>query len=204
MIRNTTHDAQNPGDSMLFLAASMGPGGVAQAVDEQERAGQAQLVNSTQLPTDLRGGSREDFEAVGFQFGEPTPGDHLFMEATLPDGWTRQASDHPMGSYIVDEHGRQRVSIFYKAAYYDRSAHMTLTSHFSYVYGCVQRGQPVVPDDNWATREALTAAAKSCAKQAQDDIDTWTELSNPGYVAEYTAMRDKFIALEAEYGPVTK
>jgi hypothetical protein len=52
----------------------------------------------------------------------------MFRPATLPEGWRREGSDHAMWSHIVDDQGRKRASIFYKAAFYDRGAHMSLVS----------------------------------------------------------------------------
>jgi hypothetical protein len=52
------------------------------------------------------------------------PGDPLFCDATIPDGWTKKATEHAMWSSIVDTRGIEMVSVFYKAAFYDRSAHM--------------------------------------------------------------------------------
>ena len=52
----------------------------------------------------------------------------MFTEATLPTGWKREPSEHPMWSYIVDERGIRRVSVFYKAAFYDRSAHASIVN----------------------------------------------------------------------------
>lgn len=91
-----------------------------------EAAGQQQLVNSDRLPVDTDG-QDQAFIDLGFTFGEPDADDPLFRPATLPEGWTRRASDHDMWSYLVDETGTDRVSIFYKAAFYDRRAHMGLT-----------------------------------------------------------------------------
>lgn len=102
-------------------------GGTEEYITGMESAGQRQLVNSTQLPAEMRP-SREAFEALGFVFGEPTPGDPLFVEATLPTGWKKRGSDHAMWSYIDDENGIERVGVFYKAAYYDRKADMHLTA----------------------------------------------------------------------------
>lgn len=94
-------------------------------IEASEARGQQELLASDVLPVEMNP-SREAFEAVGFKFGEPVQGDELFLEATLPTGWQRQGSDHSMWTYIVDETGRQRVSIFYKAAFYDRSAFMRI------------------------------------------------------------------------------
>lgn len=88
-----------------------------------EKRGQTALVNSTNMPSEMYP-SREAFEAVGFTFGEPI--DELFLAATLPAGWTRAATNHDMHSDIRDEAGKVRVTIFYKAAFYDRRADATL------------------------------------------------------------------------------
>ncbi len=109
------------GNLANFIVAST-PGGI----EAQEKAGQQELVQSDKLPTEILYSSQEDFEALGFVFGEEVKGDPLFRHATLPEGWKREASDHDMWSYIVDENGVRRVSIFYKAAFYDRGAHMSL------------------------------------------------------------------------------
>lgn len=102
------------GDIENAMVAST-PGGI----EAQEKRGQTALVASTDMPIKLSP-TREAFEALGFKFGEPI--DELFMEATLPTGWTREASDHSMYSYISDETGKRRIEIFYKAAFYDRRA----------------------------------------------------------------------------------
>lgn len=97
----------------------------ADGIYAQERQGQAQVLASTTLPTETRGRDAE-FEALGFTFGAPVSGDPLFREATLPAGWSRKGTDHSMHSVIVDERGIDRVNIFYKAAYYDRKADMSI------------------------------------------------------------------------------
>jgi len=123
MIENTTDR-----DVMLHLIGSMGAGGGSQYIEEMEAHGQRQFVNSDRLPTEIGSGSVAEFEVLGFVFGEVDPGDALFRQATLPAGWKRDGSDHAMWSYILDEQGRKRVSIFYKAAFYDRCAFMSLIS----------------------------------------------------------------------------
>ena len=66
-------------------------------------------------------------------FGEKV--NELFIEAQLPEGWEKIATDYSMWSKLVDEQGRERASIFYKAAFYDQRAHMNITKRYSY---CVQ------------------------------------------------------------------
>lgn len=96
-----------------ILAAT--PGGI----ERQEKAGQAALVASTDMPKEMSP-SREAFEKVGFKFGDDV--DELFLKAELPPGWKRAGTEHSMHSDIVDEKGRRRVGVFYKAAFYDRRA----------------------------------------------------------------------------------
>lgn len=124
-IVNTSTDPATP--YLAILGALDGNGGSG-AIEAMEKRGQQQLVNSDRLPVKLGLGVDADFIALGFTFGDPDPADPLFRPATLPAGWTRQASDHDMWSYIVDEHGKQRVAVFYKAAFYDRRASMRLVT----------------------------------------------------------------------------
>lgn len=100
------------------------PGGI----ERQEKEGQTALVASTNMPIEIRP-SREAFEKIGFVFGEPI--DDVFCSATLPAGWTRKATAHSMHSVILDDKGRERVSVFYKAAFYDRRADARLICRYT-------------------------------------------------------------------------
>ena len=112
------------GDMDNFLTAAT-PGGI----EAQEAAGQATLCASATLPKEMRGKcTRELLEKWGFKFGSDA--DDIFISATLPPGWKKQATDHSMWSRLIDEKGRKRASIFYKAAFYDRSASMSLDSRY--------------------------------------------------------------------------
>jgi hypothetical protein len=183
-IRNTTADMRDPANQMGLLAESMVTGSPETFIAGQERAGQHELVHSDSLPSDCR--DKEAFEALGFTFGDPDPSDPLFMPATLPPGWEKRATDHSMGSVITDPLGRERVSIFYKAAFYDRKAHMYLIGLHWYVAKAVEYDGPaVIFDDQWATREAVLAELKAAR---QEHIDRAEEFR--GYAAD-TALRDE-------------
>ena len=97
-------------------------GGNPNAIEAQEARGQEELVNSDQLPVDVRG----DKASLPIELGPPSSNDPLFCRATLPDGWSKRPTDHAMWSELVDDKGVVRAMIFYKAAFYDRSAHMTI------------------------------------------------------------------------------
>jgi hypothetical protein len=113
--------------------------GLPGAVERQEAAGQAELCRTEVLPKDC---PRAELEKFGVVFG--TDHDDLFVNVTLPAGWKKQATDHSMHSDLLDEKGRKRGSIFYKAAFYDRNADMhlvrryTVDNHFS----CDEQGNP--------------------------------------------------------------
>jgi hypothetical protein len=111
------------GDTENFLVAAT-PGGI----EAQEKAGQLALVGSTDMPIVMKP-SRESFEKVGFKFGDEI--DTVFLKAELPKCWTRAATDHSMHSDILDDQGRERVSVFYKAAFYDRRAHAYLNPRYT-------------------------------------------------------------------------
>jgi hypothetical protein len=155
---------ESAAERSMLLAEAMDTGSPETFIAGQERAGQHQLVNSDRLPSEFMG-DRAEWEALGFTFGEPDPGDPLFMPATLPPGWGRKAGEHSMGSSIVDTLGRERVSVFYKAAFYDRKAHMNLVSLYWYVTCHVEYDGPLVISDEWATREAVLAAMRAAREE---------------------------------------
>lgn len=99
------------------------------SIEKSEARGQQALVESDDLPRDVgRLSFKEITENTGIIFGEPI--NDLFIEAKLPKGWSKQRTDHSMWSNLVDDKGRERAGIFYKAAFYDRKAHM----HFNRFY----------------------------------------------------------------------
>lgn len=113
------------GDVDNFLVAATQGG-----IEAQEKAGQMILVANSILPKDmLHGCTREQLERMGIVFGAPY--DDLFINVTFPTGWSKQATDHSMWSKLLDDKGRERAGIFYKAAFYDRRAHISLTPRFS-------------------------------------------------------------------------
>ena len=100
-------------------------GGNPKEIEAQESRGQDQLVNSHDLPVECRP-DRTALEMAGVTFGASSQNDRLFCRAELPSGWTRLPTDRSMWSQLVDDQGRVRADIFYKAAFYDRSAFMNV------------------------------------------------------------------------------
>ncbi len=119
------------GDLDNFIVAST-PGGI----ERQEAEGQRALVNAevARLPKDIndhrfRGkDAKEVYALAGIEVtGEC---DDIFLNVKLPAGWKLIPTDHSMWSKLMDEKGRERAMIFYKAAFYDRNAHFSFTSRF--------------------------------------------------------------------------
>lgn len=176
-IENTT--AEVSANPVVGLLTAL-PGGI----EASEARGQSQLVRSEVLPADCRGASRQALEAAGVVFGAPVEGDLLFVHATLPAGWQKRATGHAMWSDLLDERGRKRAGIFYKAAFYDRKAHMHVNTR--YVVECeypengdykthkahvVDGGNKIFSTD-WMTDEG---------EKARDLAKAWLDEKRPGW-----------------------
>lgn len=146
-------------------------GGSASAIERMEADGQRQLLESCDLPT--KGSDDPEFLRLGFTFGEPHKADPLFRPATLPKGWKRAGTDHSMHTKIVDELGRERVGVFYKAAFYDRRADMRLATVSSYVSSLLYYGGTPVLDGEWATVEAVIDAARGEIARERESLELW-------------------------------
>lgn len=103
------------------------PGGI----EAQEARGQRDLVAREILPRD--GGMGKDSQPMLEKIGIVVHGqaDDLFYNVTLPAGWKKVATSHSMHSDLIDDQGRKRAGIFYKAAFYDRSAHISLDRRYT-------------------------------------------------------------------------
>ena len=124
-MRKPTNTTAEVNESPLLGLMTALPGGI----EAQEARGQRELVNSEVLPRD--GSDNPAWAKMGIVFGGPVDGDPIFRSVTLPAGWKKEPTEHSMWSKLVDDKGRERAMIFYKAAFYDRSAHMSLTRRFS-------------------------------------------------------------------------
>jgi sorbitol-specific phosphotransferase system component IIBC len=48
----------------------------------------------------------------------------------LPDGWKIVPTSHALWSDLVDDKGRKRAAIFFKAAFYDYNAHISFECRY--------------------------------------------------------------------------
>lgn len=143
---------------------------------DMEAAGQRQLAGSSWLPAE---GDWDALPVLGFTKGDPVTGDPLFVQAVMPAGWIRQATDSAMGMEILDERGLPRVGIFYKAAFYDRGAHFWIIDVGAHVASCALR-RTQTPVEMPAQWELLTGAEKAaaCEHLRQVAADRWSVTSD--------------------------
>lgn len=101
------------------------PGGI----EAQEAHGQQMLCASAQLSRTMGydGDSKKAIESLGIKVIGESEGDELFYDVELPEGFKIEATDHSMWSHVKNEKGDIVANIFYKAAFYDRTADFHLT-----------------------------------------------------------------------------
>jgi hypothetical protein len=117
---------------ILGLFTALGEGG--RGILAQEDQGQESFVRSETLPTNMSWppdyNTKAILEAAGVKFLGVVDGDDIFQYVKLPEGWKKEPTHHSMWSNLVDDKGRVRALIFYKATFYDRSAHLELQRRF--------------------------------------------------------------------------
>lgn len=118
-------------DGLDLLMRLFDTGSSNNAILGQEADGQRSFVGSDTLPTEIQGNGQEVLEAAGVKFLGIVEDDPLFQWVELPPGWKKVATGHSMWSDLVDDKGRHRAGIFYKAAFYDRAAHVGVNCRFS-------------------------------------------------------------------------
>ena len=124
-ITNTTSKYKQPEISSLHYLTllDMTP----ETIYAQEKLGQQELVRSSQLPSNSGRNVNviEQYEKMGIKVIGESIKDDLFLDVELPQGWSIKDTDHSMHSKLLDDKGRERAGIFYKAAFYDRTADIT-------------------------------------------------------------------------------
>lgn len=144
--------ALNNNDIENFLVAAT-PGGI----EAQEARGQQTFVNSATLPKQFNFCERKELEQMGVKFGEDV--DDLFVKVELPEGWRKVPTDHSMWSKLLDDKDRERASIFYKAAFYDRKAHIFLKRFHSIEFDCLNDEREKVKWNDHTQRQYFVRTA---------------------------------------------
>jgi hypothetical protein len=158
------------------------PGGI----ERQEKQGQLAQAALETLPIDgTDADERQQWESLGFVFREPY--DDLFVSVEFPPGWSKQPTEHSMHTDILDDKGRRRGGIFYKAAFYDRKANCSLSPRFSYsLYGDgAKEGtySACVKDSGKPFKSFGETYRKDHASReiVEDEIKTWLHKNYPDY-----------------------
>ena len=143
----------------------------------QEAAGQAVFVNSTTLPKEGLTkpgliGNFKPFVPEGLTIKDEH--DDLFMNVELPAGWVKKANPgHSMWSSLLDEQGRCRAGIFYKAAFYDRNARISWDSRYNVRTRYLDGGDQV--------QIIVTDATVGVDTEAKEGVVLWESAIIKGY-----------------------
>lgn len=118
-------------DGMAMLAEGLFSGSTDGIIEGQEERGQISFAESDTLPTQWQtDNGREILERAGVVFHEQVEDDELFTYVTLPDGWKKEMRSS-YWTWLLDDKGRARAGLFYKAAFYDRRADGHLNRRFN-------------------------------------------------------------------------
>ncbi|KKM96751.1 hypothetical protein LCGC14_1174880 [marine sediment metagenome] len=111
------------GDIESTIVAST-PGGI----ERQEAEGQKTFAASEELPCMAPWDILKEWGIVELEdHNEAFLAGKLFCKVKLPEGWKKQPTDHSMWTDLLDETGKKRAGIFYKAAFYDQDAFLNVT-----------------------------------------------------------------------------
>lgn len=192
--KNTTESTYNNPVDFLIESQVVGASG---AIEHQKARGQDELVNSDVLPVRCFDEDwQKKLERYGVQFLEVIEDDPIFQEVILPQGWKKVPTDHSMWSDLIDDKGRKRASIFYKAAFYDRSAHISLSRRYNidYDYELSEKGKLVyyaTDGDKVIYRTPEVAFTKKHTPEhwqlqdkLRDEVTTWLDDNYPEWENE--------------------
>jgi hypothetical protein len=118
-------------DAIDLLLRAMATGNSSDAILQQEADGQSSFTKSETLPSDMSEEARKALEKSGVKFLGIVEDDPVFQYVELPEGWKKTPTSHSMWSDLVDANGKKRADIFYKAAFYDRSANLSIVRRFN-------------------------------------------------------------------------
>jgi hypothetical protein len=132
-------------------------------IEQQEAKGQKEFCQDSLMPKEnnsyiLKDDLLTQYKKLGIEIiGDY---DRLFYKVKLPAGWKRIPTEHHMWNKLIDEQGRERGLIFYKAAFYDERAHFSLSYRFT-----------ISPNNSYYNHENENLNYKS-------DMDYWCEVKD--------------------------
>lgn len=136
-----------------------------EGIEAQELEGQAELMYGTEFPIDCDL-SLDQLSRLGFKIGENI--DRVFRECSLPTGWEIVPTSHSMWNDVLDGNGIKRASMFYKASFYDRSAHV----HFNSRYFVEKKHEGDTPEVSYKERKRLPVSYVVTDRQTGKELYT--------------------------------
>lgn len=171
----------NSEDAKTMLGLSMLLG-VDKVIEMQEEQGSKEFCSNETLPIKMGEGDKEVLEAWGIQFLGEVPGDSLFQYVVLPNGWKKE-SESSYWTNLLDDKGRTRALIFYKAAFYDRRSHLNVVSKFRlkecYPKGCTNWNEGYY-EVTFGDEVIFTTNIKDC-EEARKDAKDWLDTNYPDW-----------------------
>lgn len=121
---------------------------------------------------------------LGFGLGGPSPYRKGFRKAVLPEGWKIKPSDHYMYSWVIDEKGRRRAQIGYKAQ--DNWVSFHLERRFSPSFAKDDEGES--EDDKGATVVAVIQDSDRKEVWRGPTVPEVDKKKNPRWFEQPTAL----------------
>lgn len=120
------YEVKLPPAEMLRLMMKDRAAATAKSIEEE---GQRELLAANGASLPITGSEHPCFAKMGIVFGAALDG--FFREATLPPGWSLEASgEHVMWTDLVDDRGRKRARLHHKALLTARMASMKPTVRY--------------------------------------------------------------------------
>lgn len=77
-----------------------------------------------QVPSDISKETRSKLEEMGFVIDEPS--NYFMTRCKFPNGWTTRTSPDPRHITILDNTGKERITMFVKDTVYDQYAYLNI------------------------------------------------------------------------------
>ncbi len=171
-------------ENMMAFVIAKNYGNVSEGLKMIQNAEQNRIKNSNKLPKDMSP-NQEAFEALGFKFTDI--GDDVLIEATLPEGWSKQEipGSNILWQKLIDDKGRIRGKYCYNGAYYDRYGHMNLSCRYHLICQDTDskdnRVNVVVTDADGSIIFNAGKCIKNCSKELEKLIEKAKEYLKSNY-----------------------
>lgn len=163
----------------------------------EESKGQRELVSSSKLPSGLSYyesglGAKEIYEKLGFKVIGKSKNDILFLDVELAEGWSKKETDHSMWSDLIDDKGRKRAGIFYKASFHDRKADISFNKRITFRVDRVGflNGDYSIVDGQYTSKNTpfcgVVLDYDDTVLFKTEEVKIFEEYNEPGFKGGYT------------------